>query len=119
MWAHPTASSVHWENEVPIKRHHERNLIGGPGWVFFVRENFELTQLPFPIMPRTDSNIEAQTVASNKRASLKRALPIEKGRMRPITQTVASKKRASLKRVLPIGKSRMRPIIHQSTLSKQ
>ena len=49
-------------------------------------KNFELTQLPFPVIPRTDSNIEAQTVASKKRASLKRALPIGKGRMRPITQ---------------------------------
>ena len=35
------------------------------------------------------------------------------------TQTVASKKRASLKRALPIGKGRMRPITHQSKLSKQ
>ena len=61
---HPTASSVHWESEVPIRRQHERNWIGGPGWVFFARETFELTQLPFPVIPRTDSNIEAQTVAS-------------------------------------------------------
>ena len=88
MWVHPTASSVHWENEAPIKiekTDYERSLIGSLGWVFLLGENFELTQLPFPIIPRTDSNIEAQTVASNKRASLKRALPIGKGRMRPIT----------------------------------
>ena len=51
---HPTALLVHWENEVPIRRHHERSLIGGLGWVFFVGENFELTQLPFPVTPRTD-----------------------------------------------------------------